>query len=250
MSDEKSIKINAGGPYEVSGGIPLYEDALVMSENGTHQEYHRVREYDVDDTYHLCRCGHSSKKPFCDGSHRRVGFEGTEVASREPYLDRVQEYPGYGVNLLDDDRCAYARFCHRAGADVWTLTEESGQSEEVKEQAVLAAWHCPTGRLESHDAKTGKVYEQEFDPSIVILEDTEEGVSGPYFVRGGVSLVGADGIEYEERNRYALCRCGNSRNIPFCDAMHVSIGFNDGTDALQGNTGDRDDSFDETCPLD
>ena len=39
-----------------------------------------------------------------------------------------------------------------------------------------------------------------------------------------------DGSTYELRNRYALCRCGASRNKPFCDAMHVSIGFSDGLD--------------------
>ena len=54
------------------------------------------------------------------------------------------------------------------------------------------------------------------------------GVSGPLYVRGGIPLVGADGTEYELRNRYALCRCGASRNKPFCDAMHVTVGYEDG----------------------
>ena len=40
--------------------------------------------------------------------------------------------------------------------------------------------------------------------------------------------VGADGRNYETRNRYALCRCGASRNKPFCDAAHVNTGYQDG----------------------
>ena len=45
------------------------------------------------------------------------------------------------------------------------------------------------------------------------------------FVHGRIALEAADGTEYERRNRYALCRCGVSRNKPFCDAMHVNVGF-------------------------
>jgi CDGSH-type Zn-finger protein len=42
-----------------------------------------------------------------------------------------------------------------------------------------------------------------------------------------VQVIGADGFAYEVRNRVTLCRCGASRNKPFCDGSHASIGFSD-----------------------
>lgn len=52
-------------------------------------------------------------------------------------------------------------------------------------------------------------------------------VDGPYRVRGGVPVVGADGRRYEVRERQTLCRCGSSRNKPFCDGSHWYAGFRD-----------------------
>jgi CDGSH-type Zn-finger protein len=44
-------------------------------------------------------------------------------------------------------------------------------------------------------------------------------------VWGGIQVTGADGHNYEVRNRVALCRCGSSRNMPFCDGTHAKIHF-------------------------
>jgi len=48
--------------------------------------------------------------------------------------------------------------------------------------------------------------------------------NGPLLVRGPIRVVGPDG-EVEEVTRAAFCRCGNSRNKPFCDGSHRTAGF-------------------------
>jgi CDGSH-type Zn-finger protein len=51
---------------------------------------------------------------------------------------------------------------------------------------------------------------------------------GPLLVRGGIPVESEDGRPYEVRNRVTLCRCGHSRNKPFCDGTHDQIGFREG----------------------
>ncbi len=223
----ESITITFGGPYVVRGGIELTEQVITPVEG--HLEYRTARVFPRQETYALCRCGRTSTPPFCDGTHVEAGFRGEETASRRPFEERADVYPGPGVTLLDDNRCAYARFCHREDGDVWTLTELS-DDERLKREAVKASSDCPAGRLVHIDTEEGTVYEPRLGPSIALLEDPLQGVSGPLFVRGGIPLIGSDGTAYELRNRYALCRCGASRNKPFCDAMHVTVGYRDGLD--------------------
>lgn len=220
-----SVTITPDGPYLVKGSVPLTEQ--VITPVGGHLEYRTVRTFPIEETYALCRCGRTSTPPFCDGSHIDSGFDGTETASRELFEERADVYPGPGVTLLDDNRCAFARFCHREDGDVWTMTEYSGD-EHLKREAIKAASDCPAGRLVEIDSETGTVYEPKLTPSIALLEDPGQDASGPLYVQGGIELIGADGSTYELRNRYALCRCGESHNKPFCDAMHVSVSYQDG----------------------
>ena len=65
------IKVRENGPYKVTGPIRL------IDADGN--------EYEIGDrgeSIALCRCGGSTTKPFCDGTHSRRGFEGAERATR------------------------------------------------------------------------------------------------------------------------------------------------------------------------
>jgi len=228
MANKMKIKIIKNGPYEVTGGVPITQKKIAPGSDGV-LGLKKIKSLSPADpqNYHLCRCGRSKNMPFCDGSHEHAPeFNGAEVADRRPYADRAQVERGPDLDLLDDDRCAFARFCHRQRGEVWTLTANSDDPENRRE-AIEGAAACPAGRLVARD-KDGKIIEREFAPEIEIIKDPIKGCSAGIYVKGGIPIESADGKMYEVRNRAALCRCGHSRNMPFCDATHVSISFNDG----------------------
>ncbi|MDN5357394.1 MAG: CDGSH iron-sulfur domain-containing protein [Candidatus Methanomethylophilaceae archaeon] len=222
MVDEKAIKITRGGPYIVSGSIPIYEK--IIAPKGKGYIWMDGEKIEQKDKYALCRCGRSKTSPFCDGSHSKtIAFGGREKANMAPYEERVKVLEGETLDLRDDGRCALGRFCHTDLGKVWTLVENSGDPE-CRELAIRAACECPAGRLTAYD-KDGKPYEDALEKEIVVIQDPEKNCSGGYYVKGGIKLVSAEGQEYEVRNRYVLCRCGHSRDIPFCDASHIGYRF-------------------------
>jgi len=217
------IKIIKDGPYIVSGNVPLSEK--VITPNGKEYEFKEGRELPQSEVYSLCRCGKSKRKPFCDGSHEKSGFIGTETASKDKYEDRADILVGQNLSLLDDHRCALARFCHREEGDAWELTQKSG-NPKYREEAIHAAKDCPSGRLVAVE-NSGKAIEPEYEPSIEIIQDPEKCASSGIFVKGYIPIESADGSVYETRNRLMLCRCGESHNKPFCDTEHLRIKFKD-----------------------
>lgn len=223
LTDDMVIRILEEGPYLVCGGIPLREK--IITQVGGHKEYEEGKDLPQSDMYVLCRCGHTSTPPFCDGSHTVEAFDGQETASRAPFAHRAQVFVGETLDLLDDNRCAFARFCHREDGDVWNLTKETGDPR-LRQEALKASSECPAGRL-VHVDEQGNEYEPVLEPGVWVLQDPEKGVSCALYVKGGIPLQSADGTFYETRNRYALCRCGLSHNKPFCDATHVHAHFHD-----------------------
>lgn len=220
------LVVTKNGPYLVSGSVPLARQTIVTDAEGGSEEWKEGHTYPARENYALCRCGHSKNKPFCDGTHQRIGFDGTETASREPYREQAQLMDGPGLALTDAQvLCAFARFCDPNG-QVW------GQVERTDDAAVSAMFvrqvnNCPSGRLVAWEKATGKPIEHELPLSIGVVEDPAEKVSGPLWLRGGIPVMAADGFAYEVRNRVTLCRCGASKNKPFCDGSHAAIKFRD-----------------------
>jgi CDGSH-type Zn-finger protein len=214
------VVLTKNGPYLVSGSLPLDEEMIVSDNEGQPVKWSRGHHYPDREKYTLCRCGQSRKEPYCDGRHAKIGFDGTETASRKKYLEQAEKTSGPDLVLTDaQELCASARFCHRAGG-VWKLTRDSHDAR-CKEIAIQEACDCPSGRLVVWNKRTGKPIEPQLEPSISLVEDPEEKVSGPIWVKGGVLLESSDGTKYEIRNRVTLCRCGRSGNKPFCDGSHV-----------------------------
>ena len=214
------ITITKNGPYMVSGEVPIAEQIIVKNDAGDAVEWCQGKEFETKQTYTLCRCGHSKKKPYCDGSHVKAEFDGTETASKKPYIEQATTIEGPELTLTDvEDLCALALFCDRAG-DIGTLVQHS-DDPEFKEIAIQEAMDCPAGRLVVWN-KDGTPIEPMFEPSIGVVEEPEIDVHGPLWVRGGIPVVSEDGTTYEVRNRVTLCRCGRSANMPFCDGSHAA----------------------------
>jgi len=218
------IKVQEDGPYLVTGNVPIFE--MIIVPNGKGYVFKEGRKLPQQESYSLCRCGASSSAPFCDGSHLGFSFNGKETASREAFLERAEMLKGPALRLLDDNRCAYARFCHREGGSAWELTIGS-DNELNKSEAIQAANECPAGRLVAVE-NDGMMIKPVLSPGIEIIQDPQKECSSGIYVKGGIQVEAADGHLYEVRNRVMLCRCGKSRNKPFCDATHVSAGFYDG----------------------
>lgn len=225
-SQSATVRISTDGPYIVSGSLPLSKESIATNAGGESTAWTPRQTFPVQAQYALCRCGQSANKPFCDGSHKRVGFDGTETADRRPYLRQAKVVRGPTISLTDaEGLCAFARFCDPNG-QVWSLVALTDDPTS-RHQFVAQTCDCPSGRLVAWDNATGEAIEKPFDAAAVLIEDPAKGCSGPIWLRGGVQVTGADGFGYELRNRVTLCRCGASNNKPFCDGSHASIGFSD-----------------------
>jgi len=215
------IAIEKDGPYIVSGGVPLETETAVPDSEGYPIKWVKGKKFPAKENCALCRCGQSKKMPYCDGSHARDGFDGTETASREEYLKQAGKITGPDLVLTDaEELCAGAGFCHGKHGDVWELTKKS-EDPKAKKIAVQQACNCPSGRLVAWDKKTGKPIEPDTRQSISVTKWQGEKFLGPLWVKGGVQITSADGTKYEKRNYVTLCRCGKSRNKPFCDSSHM-----------------------------
>ena len=207
MSNQPSVDVTENGPYKVCG-VPMSD-----SDGNT---------FAAPDPAYLCRCGGSSNKPFCDGTHMKNGFDGTEVADHGPQSQRRDTYVGDGVTIYDDRSvCAHAGRCTDGLPSVWKLGQEpwidpmGASAEEI----IAVVKQCPSGALMYSTSVEESIEETSTDPGLVPAPN------GPYVLRGHVPVTSSDGDQYENREHVTLCRCGQSENKPFCSGKHWDCNF-------------------------
>jgi CDGSH-type Zn-finger protein len=225
---EKQIRVIKGGPYEVVGGVPLLEMAPVLTFNGEPIDWHRLQAIETPDSYRLCRCGRSESRLFCDdscqkpvfGPDKNMPFDGSEIADRTPFLEHATTFTHGGEVLRDDTPlCISAGFCGTRTTKVWRIFDQSDDPER-REFMREMVWRCPSGRIVLYG-------EEGFPNETPLPQEIAVTPGGPYWVRGGIPIIGEDGHHWEPRNRMTLCRCGSSGNKPFCDGTHEHIHFDE-----------------------
>lgn len=164
----------------------------------------------------LCRCGQSGMKPYCDGTHSKVGFVGSKKDDR--WEDRVDEYKAKDITIVDNRGvCASNGACVNGlpkvfdDADPWIHPSEASAAEIIE-----TIEKCPSGAL---SYKIGSKRYQDLDrsPAIRVAKD------GPLHVEGFIVMQDDAGNTPECKEHYTLCRCGESSNRPFCDATHLEV---------------------------
>jgi CDGSH-type Zn-finger protein len=207
MSERPTIECKQNGPYLVKNLDDLKDwqgDAI-----------------ETKPVMALCRCGGSGNKPFCDGTHQKNGFSGAKLTDQS--ADKRESYATDRITIHDNRSiCAHAGRCTDGLATVFKYQSEpwidpAGGTVE----AIIETIHkCPSGALSyTLDGVAGSDPLRE--PSITVTKD------GPYAVMGGAQLLEQAWAQGASTEHYTLCRCGGSKNKPFCDGTHWSIGFKD-----------------------
>jgi len=177
----------------------------------------------------LCRCGFSNAKPFCDNSHQPSDFGAESGSSEEEFLSpkpksRRREYTGSGITVsFDASVCIHVAECLNRLPEVFDVRArpwinlENADPDQVAETVL----QCPSGALR-YERATGETSDSEDSGEIPTIRAWR---NGPLRIAGNVEIVNRDGKTILEGNRTALCRCGASRNKPFCDNSHQMIKF-------------------------
>ena len=224
----QQITIRKNGPYVINGGVPLVEKKRIGSDAGEPIAWQKTNAHQTDETYELCRCGHSSTKPFCDGTHERIAFDGTETALTTLTSERQETINGQGIKVkVDRSFCMHSKFCFNKASGIRKLIPESAETT-IKSNIIAMVDRCPSGAFSYELPVEGKfqTIEATVPKEIAVIGDDQiQDAAGPLWVTGEIKIVRSDGGPVEVRNRVTLCRCGESKNKPFCDGSHIKIKF-------------------------
>ena len=170
----------------------------------------------------LCRCGASKNKPYCDDSHSEKGIDGEKQPDRDPY--KWKDYTGENITVhYNLGVCSHDGSCVRGLPSVFNINNRPwiNPDKDDTEKIIEVIRRCPSGALSYTLIGTKHVDYYEGEPKIKVAR------KGPLEIYGGVILKDDQGTKPETYNHYTLCRCGFSKNKPFCDGKHLRNKFSD-----------------------
>ncbi len=133
-------------------------------------------------------------------------------------------YTGDKVNVEWDSRvCIHIGECGRAKGDLFVAGRKPWCVPDLvsPDEVIHVVERCPTGALTYH-FNDSSAAEQPAEKNTVTVA-----YNGPYFIRGDLRFELAPEHQPRRVFRAALCRCGRSKNKPFCDNSHEEAGFRD-----------------------
>jgi CDGSH-type Zn-finger protein len=208
--NKPTIEPTKNGPYKV--------------ENLTNLKNYKGEPHDAKPMMFLCRCGGSSNKPFCDGTHIKIGFIDEKDSDR--VADKMDNYKGKELTIHDNRGvCSHRGYCTDNAPKVFRQQTEPWIDPDGMEidQATKVIETCPSGALSyTRDGELHKDYDRK--PGITVTKD------GPYDVVGGLDFHDQAGNKPESKEHFTLCRCGSSKNKPFCNGQHWYVKFKDPKD--------------------
>ncbi len=179
------------------------------------------KELEKENPAYLCRCGHSKNKPFCDGTHEKVGF----TSKREIAEETLQVYEGKEITVnFNRSICAGSAKCVHGLPTVFksdNSTDWIKPDGDKNAKIIETIKACPSGAL-SYSVSGKTAIDVRSTPKMTVTKN------GPYYVEG-ITLEGMPTPTNFSTTKYALCRCGHSKNRPFCDYSHAEHQWRDNT---------------------
>jgi CDGSH-type Zn-finger protein/uncharacterized Fe-S cluster protein YjdI len=158
---------------------------------------------------------HTSAPPIS----RATGAEEAHASPPEPTtVNGVDYIEGKDLTLIyEGKKCIHSRFCVTGAPQVFLANVKGPwiHPDAIAVDSLVEISHaCPSGAIR-YRRKDGKADEAAPPVNLVSIRE-----AGPYAVRGDLQIAGqAAGF------RATLCRCGASKNKPYCDSSHHEIGF-------------------------
>jgi CDGSH-type Zn-finger protein/uncharacterized Fe-S cluster protein YjdI len=138
--------------------------------------------------------------------------------------EKIIRYRGRNIVVgFNPERCTHVAECLRGLPDVFDNSHKPWVDPNAASPVDVAGviMRCPTGALHFHRTDGGPEETIPSENRILIAED------GPLYLSGDIEIVSSGGEPIIRDTRIALCRCGASQHMPFCDGRHFFSGFED-----------------------